>query len=456
MKKLWRLFNSRKFAVYLLFVFFSILVLSSFLPSKLTMPVEKWIELKKERPVIFWLSERFSTPYVVKGAAFIGVSFFLFLSTFACTLSRLLARVKTRRLEFEKELSFSFSVEGESPEAIGDFKARALDALRAKKWDFSVSEDAGAVTVEAEKGRDSGFWGSVVFHAGLLVCFLAAPVTALTVLRGDFILTEGVTSRLREVFVSETGKASSLPDADITVGGLKRVYAKGIYDVDFRGKMRIEGRTFNREFPFSVNNPIDLMGYQITLQEFGYSAGVVMEKQGEKVFDYFLNLRHPVAGDYFDLQREGDEGLKLYALFFPDFFREGNKLGTRSKEPRNPVLVVRLFKGGEEISKGLLKLGEEAMIGDYRVKFNELRNWAGFIVVKESGVPVLALGMLIGLPGLLVRFLSNERRLEIGLKPGPSGTKFAYKGYSRYYPAFLEGEVRGMAEGLKEGGDWRT
>jgi cytochrome c biogenesis protein len=59
-------------------------------------------------------------------------------------------------------------------------------------------------------------------------------------------------------------------------------------------------------------------------------------------------------------------------------------------------------------------------------------------------------GFLIGLAGLVARFLSNERRLEFVLSPEGERTKVTVKGYSRYYPAFLEREVIQLAEIIKE------
>jgi cytochrome c biogenesis protein len=53
--------------------------------------------------------------------------------------------------------------------------------------------------------------------------------------------------------------------------------------------------------------------------------------------------------------------------------------------------------------------------------------------------------MVIGLAGLLLRFLSNERIIEMRLRESAAGASVAVRGYSRYYPAFLEKEVREMA-----------
>ncbi len=441
-----RLLNSRKFAVILLVSLLGLLSLSAFLPSEITVSAEKWAEIKRTRPFVFWLSERFSTPRIVRNTAFITITAFLFLSTFICTATRISGWWRTRRLEFDKEKSFSFTLEEVSGRPAGLLKEELARSLQAKGWEFSMSGENDKITGAAQKGLRAGFWGSIVFHLSLIVCFIASPVTALTVFRGKLVLTEGITVPLKEGFEAHEGKPlESLPALDITVNDLRGEYAEGIYKLQFGGKLNIKGRYFQKDSPFSVNEPVDVMGYQFALNEFGRSPLVVIEKGGAEVFNYYLNLRHSSEGDYFDLP----DGNKLFVLLFPDFIREGNKIGTRSKEPKNPVLLLKVFEGEKELAKGLVRPGERVDVGPYSVGFPELRNWAGIIVVREAGLPVLMAGMAVGLAGLLVRFLSNERRLEFELAGAESGTKIAIKGYSRYYPAFLEREVKEMAGRLK-------
>jgi cytochrome c biogenesis protein len=439
MKGIWKLLNSRRFAVYLLLGLLLVLVASSLLPSPITVSEEKWAELERERPVVFWLASYFATPYIVRSPLFVVPTVFLFFSTLVCTLTRVRNWARTRKSEFEKEQAFSFSVERELAGTAGEAEEGLLRVLRGKRWECAVSREAGGTEVVGQKGFGLGFWGSVVFHLGLIACFLGAPVSALTVFRGEFLVTEGVTTPLKEGFVYSEGKGiAGLPDEDVTVVDLEGRYAEGIYKVHFGGTVQIGGITA----PFSVNNPVEYEGYQFALDSFGYSPQIALERDGSTFFDYFLNLRYPKGGDYFQLP---SEGLTLFVLLFPDFYQEGTMLRTSSREPNNPVCLVRFLRGQEEVAKGLVELGGETQIGDYVVRFPELRNWAGFVVVREWGVHVLAVGMVIGLAGLLLRFLSNERIIEMRLRESAAGASVAVRGYSRYYPAFLEKEVREMA-----------
>lgn len=439
MKGLWKLLNSRKFAVYLLLAVLVVTVFSSFLPNTYTVTTEEWEEISRSKTFVFWLASNFSTPYVVKNPAFIAVVAFLFLSTVSCTVSRVRQWLRLRNIEFEKEKAFSFSVERESSRNPEELRGDFLSMLGRKRWECDEYEDEGSIVLEAQKGSGTGFWGSVVFHLGLVICFLAAPATALTLFRGELVLPEGETVWLKEGLASHEGHdVATLPDVAVTVTDLRGVFAEGVFEYYFGGTLRIG----DREYPISVNEPVYYRGYQLSLHEYGYTPRLVIRENGTPVFDYLLNLRHSEKGDYFAF---GQEGQRLFVILFPDFIREGNLLGSKSREPRNPWAVVRFYEGDVETAKGLIRLGGTEQVGPYTVEFPELRNWANFIVVKEWGVPVVWIGMLVGLPGLLVRFLSNERRLELRVMKAPGGSRVLLRGYSRYYPAFLEREVTGMA-----------
>jgi len=449
MKRLWRriikILNSRRLAVYLLGTMVAVLILSAFLPSHITMTREEWSRLEIERPWLYSLSSSLSTPYVVRNPGFMILSGFLFLSTLSCTATRLKTRLKMRASEFEKDKAFSFSI-ARNLRASEDSLLQAISKkLKTGRWKLDAGVHEGLTVIEARKGSDLGFWGSMIFHFGLLVCFVAVPATAFTVFRGQFLTTNNIPTSLREGFIVHEGRAlTSLPDIDILVKDLKASYEKGIYKLDFRGVLDVE----NERIPFAVNKPALVRGYQFTLHEFGFASQVILKKSGSTFFDYYLNLRNAQQGDYFDLP---GTDVRMFVLFFPDFFREGRTIGSRSNETRNPVLMVSFRQGGEELSKGLIKLGDEIRVGEYEVTFNDLTNWANFVVVKEGGVAVLALGLVIGILGLLLRFLSNERLLEVNLCSSGTETEITLKGYSKYYPAFLEKEVVEMADGLAGG-----
>ncbi len=429
--------SSRKLAVVLLAVMVAALLGSTYFPNKFTISSPAgWEQLKADKPYLYELSKYLSTDELVKSWPFIGLSAFLFLSTLTCTVLRILQWMRLRKTEFEKEKAFSFSKEVSSDMPVDEARRTVLGRLSEKGWQYA--EDGGGV--QAQQGIALGFLGSILFHVGLICVFLAAPITALTSITASVVLTDGITEQsLRDV--ADGAGARQLPDVQITASGLWGKYYEGFYNVDFGGTLKIG----DWEGPVLVNKPAYYDGFQFALTQYGYSPCVNAESGDETLMhacfklDYDKGMMEPagVLGP----------GMSMYLMFFPDFDREGGNLMSRGNEAKNPVLLIKLYRDGKALHKGfLLKPGEEGEFEGMRFSFPELRNWGGFMVTKEFGMVVVLIGSLFGIPGLLVRFLSNERRIEFEFREAGGGSKVLIRGYSRYYPAFLEKEVIETAE----------
>jgi cytochrome c biogenesis protein len=445
MNRLWRILIGKKTAVTLMGLFTVLLGISALLPSELYSSALNWNRLRLERPVLFWISDRFTTTDLVRHPVFIALSTFLFASTLSCTVNRVLTWRRMRRMEFVKEKAINVRAEAWAEDSSADLAGRIVERLGKAGWE--CREEAG--TIAAERGLRAGLWGSVVFHLGLIILFLAPLVTALTIYRTNITLTDDIPIRYEDAVVAREGiGGEDLKGTMVEVRGLWGDYYKGEYKVNFGGTLAIGGR----EVPFSVNNSVEYKGYTFAMRKFGFSPEVMIEKDGREVFSYFLNLIEADEGDYFPFGPEGEAATdSLLVLFFPDFVRGGEKgerLGTASKEAKNPALLVRFMKEGNPLHKGLLlRPGEAEEFMGYRVRFGELRHWTTLIVSREWGMGTAIVGFMIGLPGLFVRFLSNERRVEFALGEDGErgGTRVRVSGFSRYYPAFLEREVAEMA-----------
>lgn len=436
------LFNSRVSASWLLLAMVSMLVASAFLPSEMTRSPEQWELMARQHPFFFRLASNFSTPYLVRQWWFLVIAFFLFLSTLTCTITRLRGWWQGTQSDFPKEKAFTFSMEGDCAGAVETICEKVALLLKKGGWDFSPANERGHVLIVAQKGIACGFWGSVVFHGGLLLCFLAIPLSAFFSFSGNLLLTEGAKVSLREGVLPDRGSDSrTAPAGTASVEELRGVYHKGKFKLDFGGTLVLNRERRVERLTFSVNQPVTSDGFQYSLQEYGFSPRIVVEGEGLSSFDYYLNLRNPETGDYFPL---AGGTKKLFILLFPDFFRVGNRIGSRSKELNNPYLLVRILQGEQSVFERLVKVGDSVESNGIRVSSLQLGKWVNLAVSRERGLVFIILGSLIITLGLLIRFLSNERRLEIELMDSTDACTCRMRGYSRYYPAFLEREVTGF------------
>ncbi|MBJ6723114.1 cytochrome c biogenesis protein ResB [Geomesophilobacter sediminis] len=444
-----KLLISRKIALYLLAAVLVALLISAFLPNTYTLSPERWHDLQLHDPDRFWIYSHFSTPYLVRTPLFLGVSFLLCLSTLACTVDRLVKVGKARAVPFETEKVFSFSVTRCAAEDLETLREKVQRFLAHGKWEVGCEETAEGVILSGQKGR-SGLWGSILFHAGLIACFVAGPVTVLGGFRGELIVTGDTPVSLRSTVVALEGyDAARVPDLQVEVKRLRGEYYRGEYRYDFGGILAVTDPKGSRELPFSVNRAANYEGYQFSLSEYGSAPRLVLERDGRPFFDYYLNLRHPEEGDYFDL----DGGVRAMVMFFPDFVQQGERIGTKSKRPDHPVTLVRLFRGDRQVFQGLFQPGDEALWEGVRIRVPDFRHWVSLTVTSERGVLLVMLGSLLGVVGLFIRFLSNERRIEFTLAPaGEDAAEYrstcTIRGYSRYYPAFLEKEVLAIDEAM--------
>lgn len=440
--------NSRTVAFWLLFLMAAALVLSTFLPSPTKMSGDQWLRLAEEGGLRYRIALHLATPFLVKSLPFVALSLLLFLSTLVCTWNRVLLWRRTRESEFAPEKAFSFSLEQRLDAPLDAVRQRVGVSLAGRGWE-TVAEESDGSRLTLQRGVALGFWGSVVFHCGLLFCFVAPLVTALTGFSGELTLTEGVTMPLREAVLAGPGEEKGrLPDLPVRLENLKGVYAGGIYKLHFGGDLLLGPAGREERHPFSVNAAASHGDIQFSLQHFGFAPQVVVKREGAVVFDYFANLRHAEEGDWFPLEGEGDT--RLFLLFLPDFVQEGRKIGTLSQEPVNPRLALKVVRDGAEVGRAIVAPGETARLGEYTVTFPELKRWAGLSVTRERGLGILIIGFVLVTTGLAARFFSNERRLTVEYSEGENGGILVrLRGYSRYYPAFLEREVREIAEKME-------
>lgn len=411
------------------------LLMSAFLPNQLILTDEEFTRLR-ERPILFALSERFSTPRLVASPFFQIACLFLGVSTVLCTARRL--RAASRRRDFSKRRAFSASVTGEPGNR--DARKGLLEFLEEKGWRHREEKGGrGVVLVHACKG-EYGYWGSIMFHVALVLAFSGGVISSATRFNGELVAPVGVEmSTAPEAFVTRSGE-TRMPAYSLLV---KEVSARfeGRKPVKLDGRLLLDGR----EFEFAVNKPFSHEGYQFSAARYGISPQFVLRKNGVTVFDSYVNLRSMFIDDYFDVP---GEGIRINVRYFPDYFREGSRFGTRTMEEKNPVFYLRVSGAGAGAGRYFMSKGESVSFNGYELSIAECTHWAGIIASRDSGMAVFMASFVLMLAGLGIRFLSNERQVSGLFYPDGS---FELRGWSRYYPAFLEREVESIRNEIRGG-----
>jgi hypothetical protein len=111
---------------------------------------------------------------------------------------------------------------------------------------------------------------------------------------------------------------------------------------------------------------------------------------------------------------------------------EGNAV-TRSLNLVNPAVEVRVLRGRLDLGGGLLRQGEGFEFEGLTLRFPEIRYWGEFSIVRDPGAPVLFLGYLLALAGLLLKVRGG--RAEAEWRAGDGGGPGVLRGWGGEPPS---------------------
>lgn len=375
---------------------------------------------------------------------FLILPLFIFASVSICTLNRLRRRSIKIPTFWPEEMKRSVSLEK---------KRNLKDCLHLLRGWTVVSEREDGIVMS--RGH-LGFWGSMVFHLGLLLLIVSAFTTAASLFMADILLTQGEAKRLdrstllnvlRDPLISVT-----MPAGTIELEQFSVTYHDERFPVDYMAQIKISDDVGGRTFEVRINDPLILEGLQYTMDEFGYAPGFqIKKKDGELLFDGFVSLLFEDGDeDFFSIP---ETSYRLYVKLFPDFEMTDAGAGSRSKILKNPVLGIRLIDWkNQEVERGkLVPMGRSVDMGDLTISFVELRNWAHFGVIRDFGEPMIAAAFLLITAGLIIRFVWYEKWLMIAMR-GPLELEIA--GYTKYFPALFEEEMGKIAGEIKKKPTW--
>lgn len=445
MKRFLNYISSRRFAIFLLVVTASVILLSSLLPKPFLMDAREVEKLKKDRPLIYALSTRVGIEGVVRSPYFRVIPVFIFLSVTACTLRRLRAELEKGGTGevIPEELPIKHSITLK-PGSLKEDKIVLM--LKKKRWRLLVSEEQKTV-IYGVKG-ENGIWGSLGFHIGMNAALVGIFISIATGMDGKLMLTEGFPATTpKEVRGMED--AASFPFTELMLESFEPVFEGGFpvrYDSHLLGIGR-DGRP--ARYKIGVNNLLKLGDDKFIFSTAGFAPRFRLKKDGKEVADAITNLLISMPGvvDYVGIP---EEGIGMKVEIFPDHYVENGDHKTKGKFPFNPALFVEVEKFGKVIGRGFLTKGQTVDMENYSLEFVELRNWMELVVSRDAGVPVIMTGFIIIVLGLCMRFILNDKRFWIIISDNDS--KLEIGGKARFFPALFEEELKRLAEDVERMG----
>lgn len=444
MKRLLNYISSRRFAIFLLVITTSVILLSNLLPKPLYMTSAEVDKLRKERPLIYAMSVKVGVLGLTRSPYFRVIPVFIFLSVAVCTFRRFRAEIEKGEREgiVPEELPVRHSI-SLKPGGLG--KDEAVSALEKKGWSLLLSE--GEKTVIYGKKGGKGIWGSLGFHLGMNVVLVGILISITTGMDGNLRLTEGFPVSTPNDIQGMKG-VQDFPFREVMLESFVPV-VEGRFPIRYDSHIAGVGRDGRlNKYTIGVNSLLKLGDYKFIFTKGGYAPRFRLKRDGKEIVDTVVNLLILMPGvvDSFYIP---EEGITIKAEMFPDHYVENGTHKTRGKFPFNPALFVEIEKGGKMVGRGFLIKGQKVDVENYSLEFVELKNWVELMVSRDAGVPVITIGFIMIAAGLCMRFILNDKRVWIIIDENGSEAKLG--GKARFFPALFEEELKRLTEEIGKG-----
>jgi cytochrome c biogenesis protein len=292
--------------------------------------------------------------------------------------------------------------------------------LAARRYAVRAADGENGTVLLARKRR-LGWFGSEAVHLGLLVILAGGIVSGLAGRRSHLPLLEGQTA--------------DVPHADFRIrldrfeteyypqGGVK-AWKSTVSVLENGAPVRTE--------VVVVNRPLVHRGFHFYQSSYGWdwqspSVEIVVGRKDDASAARSVTLR---TGDRAAVDGPGITHLGV-RRFVPDFvLGEGNRVQSRSGEPRNPAALVEAWQGDEQVFSGWIfakfpDFGEGH--GDGRaaltfvLKDFQASPYSVLEAAKDPGAGLIWLGCLFISAGLFLAFYWTPREIRAVVEPGPGG-----------------------------------
>src|SRR5216684_2821409 len=294
--------------------------------------------------------------------------------------------------------------------------------------------------------RNRGLWAevaSIIFHGSFFILLVGVIFGKAAGFLGNVAVVEGdsfTEARANYDNLSEGVLATQHANFQVKVDSFSASYWPSGAPRDFTSRVRIyDGGGLVEAKSIQVNHYVDYRGVKIYQAGFGWAPTLrIVTPDGRVVEDsptIFVGdpqlangvIKAPSAGP-------GDQQLGVTAIFIPDPQIQDQSIAPGTPQLRNPILLVRLFRGDLHLNRpqnvfaldtsnmdlrwrGALRRGESVVTPDgYKLSFTGLKRYTDLTINKDPGIPIVLAAFVIGLGALLISLylplMGPEQRLS--------------------------------------------
>jgi cytochrome c biogenesis protein len=258
-----------------------------------------------------------------------------------------------------------------------------------------------------------GYWGTMLFHIGMVVVIGASFYIALTERRGAISIVQremlAPDDEWRNTEEGLLAKKLRLPATFRYDDLIIRYDEKDIPEhieslVTF---LRSDGS--EEQKTVAVNAVSRYQGLRVYhTNEYGDAFSVeLIQPDGTRHFEKLL-IEHPTG-----LNEAGYLDTRLSWLPFTLSLKYVTDAEHRSMSSTNRQITMRLMAGKQETARVTLQAGQSGQLGDYQVRLHAVEKWAKLIIVDVHGMPVVFVGFALMVLGAMLSYMTPPREIVI-------------------------------------------
>ncbi|MDX1511364.1 MAG: cytochrome c biogenesis protein ResB [Nitriliruptorales bacterium] len=482
-------------ALYLLGVLGFLSLVATVVPQAPNVPatVSAWrLGDEGPGPVVVGLIDAIGGFDVYGSALFLALLVLLFTSLTACLLPRYRAwwRVVTRsQPPRTRHVGHHDHVATLTTELTADeVDGRIRTVLADRRYRLRAADDDLPKQVAAERGLALREGGSLLFHTSFYVLLVGIVLGLLLGFEGDVAVVEGDAFADTTISYSDVGAGRWWDQADhagFTLT-LDQFEVDWFRDPRFGGTPTVFESTVTISEPDGAtwtdtvggNDPLVVDNMRIHQLAWGYAPRIVVEVDGEVVHDAHVMLVSTDAGVFQGAVKapaaDPDVGFDVLLWpYAPVDETTGTPVPTGAPWADAPLLVGVAYRGDlgldspqrfdtldktnlEQTGGAQLRPGAVVDLGDgVVISFPELRRWVGFQVSSKPTLPLLFIGGVLVLVGLVPAIYAWRRRVWAVLETDAAGghTLITIAGRAFQRPQAFDHEFPAIVKAIRDATD---
>ncbi|HUA09254.1 MAG TPA: cytochrome c biogenesis protein ResB [Candidatus Acidoferrales bacterium] len=366
---------------------------------------------------------------------YVGIIGLILLSLTVCTFKRVIpARLPPLRpVTIDRiPLHASFELNGDE----SSVRARVESFFRKRGWQLRERTFDGTEWTFADKFN----WarrGVLVAHIGFVIIAAGTTLYWARGFSGDTVVVTG-----QSVEIPQTKMILHLDNFAYTITPVMTKGGMVYQPTDYVSHVTVTGNDgVPKAMTVRVNHPIDVDKTLYYQASYGFAMRFHVAHNGTDV--PALSQRVLLEGESFDVP--GTRLAVSYDRFVPTVDRAS---GMPSADPRvnDPAVILSVANGGVDEGSALVPLHTWVDLGGgWRIVPDRCLLYSGFQYRYDPGIPLVGIGALVLVAGLLISFYFLPARLYARVDPGPGGrctvgmAATTVKGYDMF-----ESQFRGL------------